>query len=291
MYLVIDVGGTYTKYGYYDQNGSCYFNSKIATVKTNREDFYQAIFSLINSNTHAIAISIPGLLNNQTGYIDAISLLPFLAGHNIKEELNKYTHLPISVENDAKCAALGEMWKGNLQNVHNGLLMVLGSGIGGTLIINQTILQSPHYKAGEIGSILMPEDMNYQKMTNFGKNNSANMLIKKISQQIQCENDGQTVFKMIKENKKAFHIFQQYCRQIAFMIYNLDYILDLDIVCIGGGISEQDILIQTIQQQYNSLREHYQEDTHKPHICACAFFNESNLLGALYHHIRNHNSF
>lgn len=285
MYLVIDIGGTYTKYGYYDKDGVCELADKIETVKTSKEDFYQSLLSLITSNTTAIAMSMPGLLDSQTGDIYAISLLPFLAGHNIIKDLKEYTHLPITVENDAKCATLGEMWKGNLQSVNNGLLMVLGSGIGGTIILDGKILKSPHHKAGEIGSILMNEDLNYKKMTNFGKNNSANRLIDLLSQVLKCENDGYLVFQKLQENQDAFNVFERYCREIAFMIYNLDYILDLDIVCIGGGISQQDILISTIQKQFTLLRNEYKEDLNEPHICSCAFFNEANLLGALYHHI------
>ena len=70
---------------------------------------------------------------------------------------------------------------------------------------------------------------------------------------------------------------------IATMIYNLDYLLDLDIVTIGGGISQQPFLIQTIQKQFHDLRKQYKEDDHEPVIKACQFQNEANLLGALYH--------
>ena len=72
------------------------------------------------------------------------------------------------------------------------------------------------------------------------------------------------------------------------MIYNLDYILDLDVVCIGGGISEQDLFINTIQNEFSKLREQYKEDEHEPYITNCMYHNEANLLGALYHHLKTH---
>lgn len=285
MYLVIDIGGTYTKYGYYHQNGECLQHNKYKTIKTNLDDFYNKIVSL-SQNVNAIAISMPGLIDNQTGMIHNITLLPFLNKHNIKEELEQRTKLKVSVENDDKCATLGEMWKGNLKNIQNGLFIILGSGIGGTIIFNGKILTSPHHKVGEIGSILMPLDTNYQQMTNFGANNNANQLIHQISQQTHCLKDGYTTFEMIKKDKNAKEIFKTYCRQIAFMIYNLDYILDLDVVCLGGGISEQNILIETIQEEFISLRTQYKEDCHEPIITACKHHNEANLLGALYHHLQ-----
>ena len=285
MYLVIDIGGTYTKYGYYQKDGHCLKKSKIPTVKTNLADFYNSLTSLIKDDVVGIAISMPGIIESQTGYVHAITLLPFLANHSLKQELEDITHLPVSIENDAKCAALGEMWKGSLQNAHNALMIVFGSGIGGTLILDGKIYNSHRHKAGEIGSILMNTDDTYRVMTNFGKNNSANALITSMSQMMGCLEDGQVVFEKIHDHPTAYQHFLKYCRQIAFMIYNLDYILDLDVVCIGGGISEQPILITTIQQEFQKLRQQYQEDEHQPIITACHYYNDANLLGALKNHI------
>lgn len=288
MYLVIDVGGTYTKYGYYHKDGTCHTKNQFPTIKTNKEDFYQKLISLVHDNIQGIAVSMPGLINNQTGYIEAITLLPFLANQSVIEELHQYVHVPITIENDAKCATLGEMWKGSLKNVKNGLMIVIGSGIGGTIIIDGNILNSPHHKAGEIGSLLIPLDSHYQKMTNFGRHNNANSLITSLSKCLNCKNDGEIVFGMLSQNPQAMNLFKQYCREIALMIYNLDYILDLDIVSLGGGISEQPLLISTIQDEFHDLRNQYQEDHHQPIIVGSQFQNEANLLGALYHHLKNY---
>lgn len=286
MYLVIDIGGTYTKYGYYHKDGTCQIKNQFPTVQTNKDTFYQKIASLVNEDIQGIAVSMPGLIDNQTGYIEAITLLPFLAKQSFIEELSQYVHIPISVENDAKCATLGEMWKGSLINAKNGLMIVIGSGIGGTIIINGNILESPRHKAGEIGSLLMPLDLHYRKMTNFGRNNNANGLIVSLSECLKCDNDGKIVFQMLSQNPQAVNLLKQYCREIAFMIYNLDYILDLDVVSIGGGISEQPLLISTIQNEFHLLREQYQEDHHQPLIVASQYHNEANLFGALYHHLK-----
>lgn len=287
LYLVIDVGGTFTKYGYYQENGEVQRKGKIQTIKTNIEEFYNMILSLVDKNIGGISLSMPGLIDSQSGYVYAVTLLPFLQGHNVKKELEDLSHIHVTVENDAKCATLGELWKGRFQNISNGLFLVLGSGIGGTIIINGEIVRGPRFKAGEVGSLLMPLDINYQKMTNFGKNNNANQLFHHISQKYSCKNDGKTVFDFIEENKDAYYDFEVYCRQIAFMIYNLDYILDLDVVVIGGGVSEQPLLISTIQQEYKKLRNEYEEDEHMPQITDCYLHNDANLLGALYHHLKS----
>lgn len=287
MYLVIDVGATYTKYGYFNKDGMQLKHGKIPTIHTNKEEFYQSLLQLKTTNLKGVALSMPGLINSSTGIIHAISLLPFLKETNIKKELESLFDLPVSLENDAKCATLGEMWKGHLQNIQNGLFIVLGSGIGGTIIIDGKIVKGPRYKVGEIGSLLMTLDQQYKTMTNFGHHNNANILIKELSTIMQCEDNGIIVFKQLQNHPSAIQYLKTYCRQIAFMIYNLDYILDLDVVCIGGGISEQPLLLSTIQEEFDTLRKQYQEDDHQPIITHCKHYNDANLLGALYHHIHH----
>lgn len=287
MYLVIDVGATYTKYGYFNKDGMQLKHGKIPTIHTNKEEFYQSLLQLKTTNLKGVALSMPGLINSSTGIIHAISLLPFLKETNIKNELESLFDLPVSLENDAKCATLGEMWKGHLQNIQNGLFIVLGSGIGGTIIIDGKIVKGPRYKVGEIGSLLMTLDQQYKTMTNFGHHNNANILIKELSTIMQCEDNGIIVFKQLQNHPSAIQYLKTYCRQIAFMIYNLDYILDLDVVCIGGGISEQPLLLSTIQEEFDTLRKQYQEDDHQPIITHCKHYNDANLLGALYHHIHH----
>lgn len=125
MYLSIDIGGTFVKYGYYDEEGNCYNHGKIKTVKTNIQDFYLSLLSLKQSPIKAIAVSMPGLLDSDSGYVHAITLLPFLANRNVKKDLEELFQLPVTIENDAKCAAMGEMWKGSLKMYAMAYLLYL----------------------------------------------------------------------------------------------------------------------------------------------------------------------
>ena len=279
MYFIIDIGGTYIKYGYYHKNGDCIQKNQIPTIKTSKEDFYQWIQKMILKDVKGIGISMPGLIDSDKGYIHAITLLPFFNQTAFCEELKAYTKLPVTIQNDAKCATLGEMWKGSLRNVNNGFMLVLGSGIGGTCLLNGKILETKHHKAGEVGSFLVPQG---QQFSNFGREYNAVKLIHELSVILNCPDEGKIVFQHLSKSSKAMKHFQNYCQQLAIMIYNLDYLLDLDIVTIGGGISQQPLFIQTIQEQFHILREHYKEDNYEPVIKACQYQNEANLLGALY---------
>lgn len=286
MYLVVDVGGTFTKYGYYSNTGKCLEKGKLSTVKTNCDDFYQSITNLIKDDVEGIALSMPGIIDSDHGYIHAITLLPFLNKCSIKQDLESLSHLPVSIENDAKCATIGEMWKGSLCHVRNGFMIVLGTGVGGTCLLDGRIITSAHYKAGEIGSLLIPIDEHYKMMTNFGKMNNAVKLVYDLSQILNCENDGKIVFEKLPDCQKAMEHLRLYARHMAVMIYNLDYLFDLDCVSIGGAISQQPLFIEIIQKEFKSLRKLYKEDHHEPHITACQLNNEAQLLGALHHHLK-----
>lgn len=286
MYLVIDVGGTYTKYGYYSQEGKCYESHQFKTIKTNCQQFYESLVRLVTKETIGIALSMPGILDADTGFMYAVTLFPFLNKHNIKVELQAQTHLPVSIQNDAKCAALGEMWKGSLQNMSNAFLMVFGSGIGGTVIMNYDIIDSPRHKAGEVGCLLAPQTLDYREMYNISKSDSGIALIRDMSEAIGCEADGQIVFSYLPQHLEAMAILKAFSRRIAMLIYNLDYLFDLDAVSIGGGISAQPLLITSIQKEFHKLREIHKEDEHEPIIQACTFQNGANLLGALSHHLK-----
>lgn len=269
MILCIDIGATFIKYGYYDKEGNCFLKDKMPTIKE-KDLLYKSLLELNRNDIEMACLSMPGIINEE-GYIEAITLLPSLTHHNIREELEDLFNVNVYVLNDAKCATLGELWKGSLKNIDRGMFIVLGSGIGGALILDGQLLDSPRNKIGEIGSLLLPEGDGY---TNFGKHNNSNKLIHDMKVELNIEN----VFEHAKESR----VFAKYCEEMAIMIYNLDYILDLDVVCIGGGISEQKILIDTINEQFHKIRDNYKEDEHQPSIVSCALGNDSNLLGALY---------
>lgn len=64
MYLVIDVGATYTKYGYFNKEGFQCEHGKITTVCTNKKEFYQSLLQLKTTNLKGVALSMPGLIDS-----------------------------------------------------------------------------------------------------------------------------------------------------------------------------------------------------------------------------------
>ena len=141
-YLVFDAGGTFTKYALMDENAEILEKDKVPTpdyhTKT-KEDYYAVLDSVVEkyrNRIEGIAISMPGMLDNRNGYCVTAGYLAYLAGSTVGTELSQRYGIPVSVENDGKCAALAEFWRGSLRGCTNGAVVVIGTGVAGGIILN-----------------------------------------------------------------------------------------------------------------------------------------------------------
>ncbi len=278
MILVLDIGAATVKYALSDEHGNFSDKGSFPTVKDDLSAFIASINHVLPPDCSGIAVSCPGIIDAEKGLIQAVTLIPCLQGVNLVDILQERFAVPVSIENDAKCALYAEMWQGSLQGVNSALMMVLGSGIGGALVLDGQVYKGSRFKAGEIGSWLCHDNIS------LGGKCSAVKLVRDLADMLHVPEDGKTVFAML-DNSAAYERFAEYCYMLAKAIYNADYLLDLDVVAIGGGISQAEIVIRTIQKCFLELRDQYEEDEHRPVIKACKFFNDANLLGALRHHL------
>lgn len=91
---------------------------------------------------------MPGLIDFERGFVFHGGALDCIKNINLQTILEDMLSLPVSIQNDGKCAALGEKWKGALQNVSNGIAIVIGTGIGGGIISNNQLVTGHNYSAG-----------------------------------------------------------------------------------------------------------------------------------------------
>lgn len=294
-FLSFDIGGTYVKYASIDSAGKIINKNKYETPM-NLEMLRKTMYDIIDENLKhlkGIVISAPGSIDPDTGIIYHGGALPFLDKFSFKKEIELKFDIPCAVCNDGKAAALSEMWLGNLKHIKNCATIVLGTGVGSGIIIDSKIVQGKNFQAGELSFMIHKTFIDGQTDI-VGYAGSAVLFIKKCAEIIGLEDlkDGITVFKEINKRKNIVlnNYFEEYCKEIAFIIINLQAILDLEKVCIGGGISSQPILIKMIEQQYIKIREQsilMNNTLEKLEIEACLFENEANLLGAVYQLLLN----
>lgn len=145
MILAIDIGGTYTKYGY------------VCADKVFDKGKWKTVFSfaalcgkiepLIKADTEKICISSGGFWDkdgNSLGYAS----IPETAEKNLVKCLKEKYGLPVSIQNDARCALLCEKKYGALRNCENAVLFVLGTSVGSAVLADGKLYAGAHKKAG-----------------------------------------------------------------------------------------------------------------------------------------------
>lgn len=298
MLFTIDIGGTFIKYGLMDRNYHIVHTDKIPTPAT-IEEFWQGLEGIVapvQEQIEGIAISCPGEIQKSLGFVFRGGLIPYLRNIPLASRLQKTFQVPVTVLNDGEAAGLAEARLGNLQDCPCGATLVLGTGVGLALLSNGELLNgwqlTEHIRGRSIDpSERTPEDRRFHRelflkgISNLLENTgSAVQFVEKASHILNLEKaDGIAVFRVLDQggNEELTTLFQAYCYDIAILIFNLQSLLLLEKVTIGGGISSQPLLIDEINHQYHDLlsqRGHEQFEALP--IQAARFHNESNLIGA-----------
>lgn len=290
MYLIFDIGGSAVKYCYSNNQNEIINKQEFETSSlTNLElfiDRLSQIYFQSDYDIEGIAISCAGVIDAKTGVIKAITVYPYLQGVCLTEVLSKACNgVKVTIENDAKCAGLAEVWKGNARDCKDALVVVLGTGIGGAIIKDQKIHHGANLSAGEISTIIVDYDKNSHQVLTLSDIASTSALCKRVAKVLKIEKiDGRSVFEMVSQNnQKVIQVLDDFCFDIAIQLFNVQYIYDPEVICIGGGISRQNILIKKIQEAVIKI---YNEGNQllMPNVVSCKYYNEANLIGALYHY-------
>ena len=296
MLLAFDIGGTFIKYSLVDEAYQVSDSSKVPTPDT-IEEFWEALEHVICSFQNrmtGIAISCPGEINSRLGFVFKGGLIPYLRNIPLASRLIKAFQVPVTVLNDGDAAGLAEARLGNLKDCPCGATLVLGTGVGLALLSNGDLLrgwQLSKYIRSIDKAERTPENRRFhrelflQGISNLLENTgSAVHFVESASHILNLEKaDGIAVFRALDQggNEELTTLFQAYCHDIAILIFNLQSLLRLEKVTIGGGISSQPLLIDEINHQYHDLlSQRGQEQFEALPIQAARFHNESNLIGA-----------
>lgn len=289
--LVLDIGGTFIKYAVMNREAEILEKGKEKTPLDTLESLVKTIKNIYRNfkgEVTGIAISMPGNIDSETGQVYTPGALAYNEGINIIEELQKYIDLPISVENDGKSAALAEVWIGNLKECNDGVVMILGTGVGGGIIKDKKIHKGKNFFAGEFSFIMgSNSEANFNNV--FAMQGSTAALIKKVAKAKGINEDtlnGYEVFNLIeKTDEETLQIFNDFAKTIAIQVFNLQCVLDPEKILIGGGISKQKILLEKIKENLDEIyKEMAMFNMPQAKIDTCKYFNDSNLIGALYNY-------
>lgn len=287
--MVFDCGGTEIKYGVVED----------ATVITDKGSFptptdcFDSFLNRINEvyQTHrneveGIAVAIPGPTDVVNGIVHGNNAMHYRHDSQVARCLSEKCGCPVVLDNDAKAAIVAEHRFGALKGCHNGAVFVIGTQVGGGFIINDQIVRGSTFNAGEF-SFVNTEASDYSNDDKIlGNRCSTAFLLKRYAEiSGSSENiNGRQFFARVPHDDNAWKALDELATNIAVQLYNLYWLLDLETVAIGGGISRQPALIERIRKKYREVERNSYQGRHNCltplEITVCQFRNDANLMGA-----------
>lgn len=284
QYICIDIGGTMIKYGLIE-NGDILEANEIETeafkggkyifdkVKNICEGY------ILQKNIGGICISTAGMVNADTGeIIYANSSIPNYIGINYKKSFEKFFNIPCEVENDVNCAGICENYAGASKNTHSSLCLTIGTGIGGCIIIGNKVINGFSNSGCEVGYMNIFNDT-FQDIA------STTALVKNTANALNMnkeEINGKIIFEKAKEGDKVcIEQIDKLCDNLAYGIANICYVINPEIVVLGGGImAQRDYLYDKI---LNNLKKYLIEPILKnTKITFAEHKNNAGMIGAYY---------
>lgn len=276
--LTIDVGGTTIKYASFEA-GQLSHKGAVDTPET-LEAFYGTLKDIQDKvgaqvALTGVAMSCPGAVSKADGVIYGASALPYIHNFPIHAAFETLFGLPVSLENDANCAALAEVAYGAGKDYQDMLFFVIGTGIGGSVVLNKQIRHGAHLMGGEFGFMVMDKDT-------LSVEASPVKMADRYNAKHGTTHTGQAIFALAETgDEDAENDVNALFDSLARAIFNLQYALDPEVVILGGGLSQADFLLPKLQIALQTIYDQVGIATIMPKLATCHFQNDANLIGAV----------
>ena len=291
FYVSIDIGGTSIKHGILDENIKFITSGEVATAaQKGGKNILEKVINIVSEykkeyTLSGICISTAGMVDCEKGeIIHASDLIPNYTGTQIKKTLEDIFSIPCEVENDVNCAGLAEYFSGSAKGSSISLCLTIGTGIGGSIIINDKVFHGFSGSACEVGYMNMFKG----KFEDLG---ATSILVKKVAKLKNCsENhiDGKLIFEMAKNNDEdCIKAIDEMVDVLGMGIANICYVINPEVVVLGGGImAQKDYLYDKIRLSLDKYL--IPTISSKTKLEFAKNQNKAGMLGAYYNFISIH---
>ncbi len=306
----VDLGGTAVKMGLVDHAGNIL---DILELRTPVAEGYAGVIHFLTAMTdrllqanrlgwhdvQGVGVGVPGYVELPEGtVVEAVNL----GWRNVplKQDLERIWRVPVTVDNDANAAALGEMWTGAGQGASNLLCLTLGTGIGGGVIINGEVYHGTSGIAGEIGHMTVRREGGRQ--CNCGRKGcleteaSATAIVKDVQEQLKLNGTGplqeeydrsgtitaKAVVQLAEQGDPVCQgIIRKVGRTLGTALANVCCVLNPEIIVIGGGVSRAgNLLLNPVREAFNTAA--LPRIAQKTSIAPAKLGNQAGLIGAAW---------
>jgi glucokinase len=224
----IDLGATNVRGGLVNENSILKLvASRIrsnGSVQDVLEDIYAVTDQLIDETVAAIGIGVPGVVDIEEGIVYDVQYIPSWVEVPLKQHMEQRYRIPVFVNNDANCFALGEYYFGKGKGAKDMIGLTIGTGLGAGIIINRHLYAGPNCGAGEFGMVgYLDQVHEYYCSGQFFKN--------------VYGLDGEDVFKQAQQgDEKALGLYAEMGMHLGNAIKTIMYTYDPSLIIFGGSV-------------------------------------------------------
>ena len=239
-HLAIDIGGTNLRYAVIDSKGQVIQKITDTHTASNAPDFFKSLFGQVEAlhQTHdfkKVGLALPIVFDKTTHTIYDAPNLSFLKGIFLSEIFHDFPY-PYCIENDANCAALGEMWQGCAKKIQSFCCFTLGTGVGGAIVLDRKLWTGLRGMASELGHMKISNDPNL--LCACGDFGCLEAHISATAIRNLYQTSPKELYHRAMENDvSAIQVFQKMGHDLGRAIASLSNILNIEDYVIAGRMS------------------------------------------------------
>ncbi|HTF16419.1 MAG TPA: ROK family protein [Chryseolinea sp.] len=231
MRIGVDLGGTNVRGSLVDDSGNLYHYRKErfrndASLDDTLSQLITFIRPLVAPEVRGIGIGVPSVVDPVKGIVYNVTNIPSWTSVPLAERLRTEFHIPVAVNNDVNCFALGEFRYGMLAGYSHVVGMSCGTGLGSGIIANGQLLTGARCGAGEIGLMnYRDRNIEYYASGNFFR--------------VQYNTTAEDANKRASAgNADMLEGWATFGRHLAEAIKTVMYAYDPEAISIGGSLSK-----------------------------------------------------
>ncbi|MCP2233840.1 N-acetylglucosamine kinase [Erwinia aphidicola] len=303
MYYGFDIGGSKIALGVYDAQRQLVWQQRVATPQND----YPQLLALLEQLTleadafcglqGSVGLGVPGLPVPDDGTLFTANI-PAARGRTLCADLSQRLNRQVRIDNDANCFALSEAWDDEFQRYPVVLGIILGTGVGGGLIVDGKPVTGRNYVVGELGHMRLPVDAlevlgrdiplltcgcgkkgcieGYLSGTGFS------WLWQHFYQQTLSAPE--IITRYYQGDTSALAHVERYRDLLAVCLGNILTLLDPQLVVLGGGLSNFDALYDDLAQR---VTPHLLPVARPPRFAKARHGDAGGMRGAAFLHIKN----
>jgi glucokinase len=226
----VDIGGTKIQAARIKGNDIEDSKRRLVSAKGTEKEVIQEVIKTIedvfDASVSGIGVGVPSIVDVAKGIVYDVHNIPSWKEVHLKEILETRFNVPVYINNDANCFAVGEKHFGKGKAHENMIGLIVGTGMAGGIIIQNQLYNGHNCGAGEFG--MMPY------LDSYYEDYCSGQFFKNLH-----GTTGENVFKGAEKGEaQALEIFKEFGHHLGSAMIAILYAMDPEIIVLGGSVSK-----------------------------------------------------